>query len=211
MARPLREIFLTLLLIAVSGLQLAVFFGYPSAQLGLNSVNPYQSYVPQPFDFSITVSNPYQSVQPGQSASYFLSVNLLSGCCQIVSLSVSAIPPAASWSFSSSSGVPYFSTTLVITASESTPSGTYTLEVDGQGGGQFHSLTLTFAVVSSATTYPPVTVTQVSTPPVTQIVTVQSPTPVQTSGGTDFTTLGIAIVVAAVVIALAIILTRQRR
>jgi LysM repeat protein len=92
---------------------------------------------PSTFDFSASASVYYQSVQAGQSASYLLSVNLISGSPQTVSLDVSGAPSGASGSFSPSSGQPTFSSSLVVTTASSTPLGTYSLVVNCRGVASF--------------------------------------------------------------------------
>jgi hypothetical protein len=103
------------------------------------------------FDFSISASPSTQTILPGQSATYTVSVTLVSGLVQPVSLSVSGLVQGVLYSFSRSSADPPFSSTLTVTTNEYTPSGLYPLTVTGTGGGVRHSATVSLTVLPQET------------------------------------------------------------
>lgn len=99
------------------------------------------------FDFSMSASPTQQSVVPGGSTSYAVTVNLVSGAAQSVALSLSTPPPAGvSVSFAPMSGTPPFSSTLSVTTTSSASPGTITLTISGIGGGASHSAPVTLIV-----------------------------------------------------------------
>jgi hypothetical protein len=98
------------------------------------------------FDFSILVEPSSQTIRQGESATYGVTVKLLSESTQTVSLSLSGHHETMSYSFNPSSGNPTFTSTLIITTGTSTPPGTYTLTIIGSGGGKTHSASVTFSI-----------------------------------------------------------------
>jgi len=104
-----------------------------------------------PFDFSISASPSTQTVSRGQSATYTVSVTLVSGLVQPVSLSIPALMQGASYSFSRSSGDPPLSSMLVVTTNDYTPSGTYSLTITGTAGGLRRSATVSLTVLAEET------------------------------------------------------------
>jgi hypothetical protein len=87
------------------------------------------------FDFSISVLPSSGTVTAGQSATYSVTVSLLSGTTQTVSLSLSGQHSSMSYNFNPASGSPTFTSTLTVSTASSTPTNTYTLNVTGTGGG----------------------------------------------------------------------------
>jgi len=67
------------------------------------------------FDFQISVTPAQQSVVPGGSTTYMVSVNLVSGTPQSVLLTVSGAPTGVSASLNPTSGTPSYSSTLTVT------------------------------------------------------------------------------------------------
>jgi len=102
------------------------------------------------FDFSLSVSPSQQSVAPGGSTSYTVTVSLVSGAAQSVALSLSGAPSGVSGSFNPTSGTPTFSSTLSVTAASSASSGTVTMTITGGGGGATHTATVTLTVSQAA-------------------------------------------------------------
>src|SRR3989344_2130107 len=97
---------------------------------------------PQPvFDFSIT-KNRDIIVTQGASGSSLITVNLISGVSEPVTLSVSGLPADATSSFTASAGYPTFSSTLDIVTSLTTQPGIYNLIVTGVGGNITHIVQL---------------------------------------------------------------------
>ncbi len=104
----------------------------------------------QIFDFSISNSGAITVVQGG-SGSSTINLALLGGPSMAVSLScVGGLPSDASCSFLPPSGSPTFTSSLTITASSSTPSGTYTITVDGSNGGLSHKTQVTLTVLPAS-------------------------------------------------------------
>jgi len=109
-----------------------------------NPGNNFDSYsfsvaAPTPFDFDIAVSPNSLTVQPGQTQSATVNVNLKSGTAQAVSLTVSGQPAGVTAALNPTSGTPTFSSTMTIAVSGTASPGTYTLSLSGSGGGQSHS------------------------------------------------------------------------
>jgi len=103
------------------------------------------------FNFDVAASPPSRSVAQGQSTTYSVSVNLLSGTTQTVTLSVSGLPSGATISFDPASGNPTFTSTLTVSAAATTPTGSSTLTISGVGGGLTKTTTVTLEVTSAPT------------------------------------------------------------
>jgi hypothetical protein len=99
-----------------------------------------------PFDFSISTSPSQQSVVPGGTTTYSVTVNLASGNTQNVALSLTGAPAGVSGTFSPLSGTPPFSSTLSVTTTSAVTPGTVTLTITGSGGGVTHSAQVTLVV-----------------------------------------------------------------
>jgi len=109
-------------------------------------------------DFNIEVS--YASVLPWdqslwhseQSINYNVQVTSFSGFNSSVSFSLSGLPSTFSCNFSPKSLIPNATSTLMITAPSITSDETYTLTINGTGGGKTHSayanLTVNFWIFS---------------------------------------------------------------
>jgi hypothetical protein len=102
-----------------------------------------------PFDFSISVSPSSGSVAQGGSVSTTVTATLTSGTSQSVSFSCSNLPSGASCSFNPTSCNPTCSSTLRISTSSTTPTGTYSITVIGQSGGLTRSTTYLLTVSPS--------------------------------------------------------------
>ena len=86
---------------------------------------------PSSFDFSLSNSGGI-TVTQGSSGSNTITASLLSGSTQPVTLScTSGLPSGASCSFNPSSDSPTFSSTLTISTTSSTPTGSYPITVNG--------------------------------------------------------------------------------
>jgi len=97
------------------------------------------------FDFSLSSSGGI-TVTQGGSGSNTITVTLISGTIQTVSLTVSGLLTDATASFNPPSGNPTFTSTCTISTSMSTPTGSYTITVTGTGGGLTRTTTFTLAV-----------------------------------------------------------------
>lgn len=102
-------------------------------------------------DFNIISDPGSQTITPGQSTTYSITVSPVNGFNSTVSLYISGLPSYATYSFSPSSGTPTFTSTLTIYASSSTPTGTYTLTITGTGGGLTRTTHVTLVVESQPT------------------------------------------------------------
>ena len=101
---------------------------------------------PAQFDFEVLALPTEQTVTPGSSASYTITVNLLSGSTQNVALTLSGEPGGVTKSFSTSSGNPAFSSILTLSTSPSVSPGSYSMTVTGSGGGKTHTATIRLIV-----------------------------------------------------------------
>ncbi len=108
--------------------------------------------VPAGPDFSISETPPSQSVSPGGTTSYNVTVDAVNGFSGSVNLGVSGLPAGATPSFSTNpiaGGAG--SSTLTITTSSTTLSGTYTLDITGSSSTPSlnHSTQVTLVVTGS--------------------------------------------------------------
>ena len=101
-------------------------------------------------DFSISASPSSQTVDPGSSTSYGVSVTASGGFSDAVSFSASGLPSGATAGFSPTSvSGGSGNSTLTITTSTSTPTGTYTVTITGTSSVT-HSTTVTLVVGTAA-------------------------------------------------------------
>lgn len=87
-----------------------------------------------PFDFSVSTTG-NTSVEQARSVPTNVTVTLLSGNSQNVSLAQTGCPPSATCTFDSSLGLPTYQSTLTVATTSLTPAGKYTITVNGSGGG----------------------------------------------------------------------------
>lgn len=99
------------------------------------------------FDFSLDVVDTSGSVILGDSISTTIDLNSLSAITELVTLSVSGLPPDATASFTPSNTCdPTCSLTLTISTQSTTPPGTYIITVTGTDGGLTRTDTYTLIV-----------------------------------------------------------------
>jgi Domain of unknown function (DUF1929)/Glyoxal oxidase N-terminus len=115
---------------------------------GVPSVASFVQVTPAPAspDFALAATPSSQSVPPGKSASYSVSVTASGGFTGNVTFSVTGLPTGATASFSPSSVTGSGSSTLSISTSASTPGGTYPLTITATSGSLSHSVQVTLAV-----------------------------------------------------------------
>jgi uncharacterized membrane protein len=101
-------------------------------------------------DFGLTGSPASQTVLPGNSTTYGVTINPTGGFAGSVTLSVSGLPTGATGSFSPNPATT--TSTLSVTTSASTPTGTYTLTITGVSGALTHTTTVTLVVSASMVT-----------------------------------------------------------
>ena len=102
-------------------------------------------------DFSLSASPGSATVSAGTSASYTVSVAASGGFSSTVSLSVSGLPTGATAAFTPQSLTGSGNSGLSISTSSSTPAGTYTLTITGQGGVLTHTTTVALTIQAAAT------------------------------------------------------------
>src|SRR5467141_1679246 len=101
-----------------------------------------------PSSFSLTNSGGI-TIPQGSSGSNTITVTLVSGQAQPVTLSCDGgVPAGAVCSFSPSTGSPTFSTQLTIITQPTTVTGAYTINVAGTSGGQKQSTQFLLTVTS---------------------------------------------------------------
>ena len=108
------------------------------------TINPVGSA----FDFALSNSGGITLVQGG-TGSNSITVNLLSGTTETVMLSASDLPLGVSAIFNPSSGTPSFTSTLTITASITSPTGSHVITVTGSGDGKTRATQFTLTINSA--------------------------------------------------------------
>jgi hypothetical protein len=99
--------------------------------------------------FNLTISTASQTVLPGASVSYNVTVNATGGFNQSVTLSCSSPPAGAACSFNPATVTPSTSaatSTLTVSLPATIASGTYSVSVVGTGGGTTRSVSTVFVV-----------------------------------------------------------------
>ena len=104
------------------------------------------------FDFSVSLNPASGSVQQGSGTTSTVTVSLVSGTTQPVSLSTSISPTATGLtaSVTPTSGNPTFTSTLSISTTSATPTGSYTVTVTGTNGTVSHSASYALTVTAPA-------------------------------------------------------------
>jgi len=102
-------------------------------------------------DFTLSVTPARHAIQPGETATYTVTLEPVNGFNSSVALSVSANLPANTAAIFNPNPVesPYTST-LTIQTSTATPPGLSTPVILGQGGGQAHTNSVTLCLVGTA-------------------------------------------------------------
>jgi PKD repeat protein len=111
---------------------------------GLTSAAATRTITVQDFSLSATPSS--QSVSPGSSASYTAMVTPVGGFSGTTAFSISGLPSGASASFSPASVTGSGSTTVNVSTSGTTPSGSYPLTITATSGSLSHSVDVTLVV-----------------------------------------------------------------
>jgi hypothetical protein len=97
-------------------------------------------------DFAISATPASQTVVPGGTTSYTVTVIPQSGFTGMVALSASGLPAGASASLNPTTVSGSGSSTLTVTTASSTPPGSYALMNTGTSGSLSHSASVTLAV-----------------------------------------------------------------
>src|SRR5690349_18750213 len=102
-------------------------------------------------DFALAVTPAAQSVVPGGSAAYNLTVTPLAGFTGQVNFSAANLPFGAAASFNPTAvnitDANAMTTTLTVSTSAATPIGNHSFDIDAQSGSLTHSFTATLNVV----------------------------------------------------------------
>ena len=97
-------------------------------------------------DFSLSASPASQTVAPGASTSYTVTVTPTGGFTGTVTFSATGLPAGASASFNPPSVGGSGTSTMTVTTSSTTPTGTSTLTITGTSGTLVHTTTVTLVV-----------------------------------------------------------------
>src|SRR5437016_2506118 len=105
------------------------------------------------FDFGVSLNQSSGSVLQGSGTTSTVTVSLVSGTSQTVSLSTSINPTATGLTatVSPTSGTPTYTSTLTISTATNTPAATYTITVTGTSGSLTHSATYSLTVTAPGT------------------------------------------------------------
>jgi hypothetical protein len=101
-------------------------------------------------DFSISVSPSSQTLNPGNSTTYTVTIGALNGFSGVVTLSASGLPSGASAGFSPATITGSGTSTMTVTTGTGAPTGNSTLSITGTSGSLTHSATATLVVASAA-------------------------------------------------------------
>ena len=96
-------------------------------------------------DFALTASPDSQTVTSGQPTTYTVQVTPAQGFTSAVTLSASGLPTGATASFNPAS-ITSGTSTLTVNTASTTPAGTFTLTINGNGGGVQHSAQVSLVV-----------------------------------------------------------------
>jgi subtilase family serine protease len=131
---------------SVMGYDLVTGLGSPVAN------NLVSALAPQNPDFTVSVAPASQTVTPGETATYNVTVGSLARFSEGVTLSMSGLPTGANGTFSQSPvpGGSGSSVLTVTTTSGTTPAGSYALTITGTSttSGKIHTVSATLVVAS---------------------------------------------------------------
>ncbi len=103
-------------------------------------------------DFSLSATPASQSVAAGSATSYTVSAGTINGFSGNVSLSASGLPTGATASFNPNPVSVLSSSTMTVTTSGSTPTGTNTVAIQGTSSGITHTANVGLSVTGSTGT-----------------------------------------------------------
>ncbi len=102
--------------------------------------------VSESIDFAVSSSPSSRTIGQGQATSYDVMTTLVAGTAQPVSLTVSGLPSGATASFTPATITPSGISTLFVTTTTTTPSGSFPLTINGSGGGVTKSVTVDLTI-----------------------------------------------------------------
>jgi autotransporter-associated beta strand protein len=123
---------------------------YPLTITGTNGAVTRTNFVTLTVgNFSLSASPPSQTVSAGIGASYTVNVATNNGYSGPVSFGIAGLPANATAGFSPTSLNGAGASTLTVTTASNSPSGTYTLTVNGTNGTAVSSTTVNLTVVGA--------------------------------------------------------------
>ena len=99
-----------------------------------------------PYILQLAASPSLQTINPGQSTTFALNVTLSSGAPQPVQLSLLNTPTGVTAVFNPQSQNPPFDSTLTLTTTNSTPTGTFPMTVQASSGKQVQTALITLKI-----------------------------------------------------------------
>ncbi|HXZ90551.1 MAG TPA: CFI-box-CTERM domain-containing protein [Candidatus Dormibacteraeota bacterium] len=108
-----------------------------------------------PYVFQMSASPSTQTINPGQTATFSLSINLTSGYPQPAQLSLLNVPSGVAAVFSPQSQNPPFSSTLTLTTTNSTTIGSFPMTVQAVSGGETAIASITLIIEAVKPPPPP--------------------------------------------------------
>ena len=127
-----------------------------NVNLTVKDANSSQVNISQPvsvsgqFDFSISLSSVSASINNGSSTQTIVRLALTSGSTMPVSFGASGYASGTTLLFSPTSCNPDCNSTLTIVTSSTTPSGSYPMIINANGGGRTHSAIFDLNIVSNS-------------------------------------------------------------
>ncbi|MCP5047951.1 MAG: PKD domain-containing protein, partial [bacterium] len=102
---------------------------------------------PEEPEFEITIAPKTQTINPGDSTDYTVTLTPLNNFSSALSLSVTGVPANVTASFTEDTVTPAGTSQLNITTGTDAPEGNHVLTVTAKGGGLEHSVTATLSIV----------------------------------------------------------------
>jgi hypothetical protein len=127
---------------------IAVATGFTQSAVGSAA---YVISAPPPPDFSVSATPASQSVTPGASTTYTVTIGSLNGFGGVVTLSLGGQPTGATPGFSPATVTGSGTSTLTITTTAATATGTYPLTITGTSGSVTHTASISLTVSQTAT------------------------------------------------------------
>ncbi len=120
-----------------------------------------------PYIFQVSSSTGPQTVNKGQTATYAVNVALVGGFPLPVQLTLTNAPSGVTPTFNPQTQNPPFTSTLSIATTNSTPTGTFIMSVNGTSGSQSHAASITLNVQTAPPPTFDYSITVASVPSVT--------------------------------------------
>jgi len=102
-----------------------------------------------PFDFSLTRTPPTRTVAKGASTTFTIYVNRVAGAPKPVLLSTTGLPTGTSVSFSTNNVNTDYTSTMSVTTTAATPTGSFTITIHGVSGALTRTATATLTVTAA--------------------------------------------------------------